>query len=251
MTNGEATVRRVALITGAAQGLGAAIAKALHGAGHRVIFADIDVAKVESVVAGLQSEDAAAVPIDVRDKPSIERAAAICEERFGPVEILVNNAALTRATDFFDLSIDEWDDLMAVNLRSHFLTAQVIAAGMMERGFGRIINMTSVAGQRGGPGVQGLHYATSKAGIIGATRYLAQLFAEGGVTVNAIAPGPIQTEQTALAPPDRVARVAAQVPLKRFGNPSEVGALAVYLASDAAGFVTGATIDINGGILMR
>ncbi len=195
---------------------------------------------------------------DVRDKDSVAAAVAACEARLGPVDILVNNAARTQARPFFDMDLSEWDDVLATNLRSIVITTQVTAQGMMQRGWGRIINVASIAGQRGGPQVQGAHYASSKAGIIGLNRYLAHLFAAGGVTVNVIAPGTIMTEQireesswAALAPPEKLALVLSQVPLGRIGKAEEVGSLAAYLASDGAGFITGATLDINGGVLMR
>lgn len=246
----RAETGRVALVTGAAQGLGAAIARALHGAGHRVALADLDEARAQGVAQAL-GEGALALPLDVRDPASVRAAMAACASALGPVDILVNNAARTQARDFLAITPEEWDDVLAINLRSLLLTAQAAAPGMMDRGWGRIVNLTSVAGQRGGPQVQGAHYAASKAGIIGMTRTMAHLFAPRGVTVNAIAPGPILTEQTALAPPEKLAMVMAQLPVGRIGTAEEVGALAVWLASEAAGFVTGATLDINGGLLMR
>ena len=241
---------RVAFVTGAAQGLGAAIACALHGAGHKVVLADLNQPQAEEVAKSLGAR-ALAVATDVRSKASLAAAIAEAEAAFGPIDILVNNAARTQARDFFAMETDEWDDVVATNLRSCVLTCQLLAQGMMDRGWGRIINVTSIAGQRGGPQVQGAHYAASKAGIIGLTRYLAHQFAPRGVTVNTIAPGTILTEQTALAPPDKVALVVSQIPLGRIGQADEVGALAVYLTSGAAGFVTGTTADINGGVLMR
>lgn len=242
--------RRVAFVTGAAQGLGAAIATALHSAGHKVVLADLNHVKAAALAQSL-GEGAMAVAADVRNKASLAAAIAQAEAAFGPIDILINNAARTQARDFFAMEPEEWDDVLATNLRSVVLTCQLLAQGMMARGWGRIINVTSIAGQRGGPQVQGAHYAASKAGIIGLTRYLAHQFATGGVTVNTIAPGTILTEQTALAPPDKVALVVSQIPLGRIGQADEVGALAVYLTSEAAGFVTGMTADINGGVLMR
>jgi 3-oxoacyl-[acyl-carrier protein] reductase len=246
----RAETGRVALVTGAAQGLGAAIARALHAAGHRVALADLDPAKAQAVAEGL-GDGALALALDVRDPASVGAAVAGCAAALGPVDILVNNAARTQARDFFAITAEEWDDVLAINLRALLFTAQAVAPGMIERGWGRIINLTSVAGQRGGPQVQGAHYAASKAGIVGMTRTMAHLFAPNGVTVNAIAPGPVLTEQTALAPPEKLAMVKAQIPAGRIGRAEEVGSLAVWLASEDAGFVTGATVDINGGLLMR
>jgi 3-oxoacyl-[acyl-carrier protein] reductase len=236
---------RNAFITGGAQGLGLAIARALHGAGHSVTVGDLNVAKAEAAAATLPG--ALAVELDVRRKDSFAAALATT----GPVDILVNNAARTQARDFFAMEAEEWDDVLNTNLRSVVFGAQVFAPGMMMRGWGRILNLASIAGQRGGPQVQGAHYAASKAGIIGLTRYLAHQFAPHGVTVNTIAPGTILTEQTALAPPDKVALVVGQIPMQRIGQAEEVGALAAFLASDDAAFITGTTQDINGGVLMR
>ncbi len=240
---------RTAFVTGAAQGLGLAIARSLHAAGHRVVLADLNLGKVMAAAEALPGS--LAVSLDVRDKPSFATAIAQAEAAFGPVDILVNNAARTQARDFFAMEPDEWDDVLATNLRSVIFGAQLTAKGMMSRGWGRILNLASVAGQRGGPQVQGAHYAASKAGIIGLTRYLAHQFAPHGVTVNTIAPGTILTEQTALAPPEKVALVVGQIPLGRIGQAEEVGHLAAFLASDHAAFITGTTQDINGGVLMR
>ncbi len=236
---------RTALITGAAQGLGLAIARALHATGHRVILADINLAKVQSAAATLLG--ARALPLDVRDKSSF--AAALAQT--GPIDILVNNAARTQARDFFEMTGEEWDDVLNTNLRSIVFAAQTFAPAMIAAKWGRILNLASIAGQRGGPQVQGAHYAASKAGIIGLTRYLAHQFAPHGITVNSIAPGTILTEQTALAPPEKVALVVSQIPIQRIGQAEEVGHLAAFLASDNAAFITGTTQDINGGVLMR
>lgn len=236
---------RTAFVTGAAQGLGLAIARALHAAGHSVTIGDLSFDKAEAAAATMPG--VLALPLDVRRKDSFADALAT----IGPVDILVNNAARTQARDFFAMVAEEWDDVLATNLRSVVFGAQVFAPGMIERRWGRILNLASIAGQRGGPQVQGAHYAASKAGIIGLTRYLAHQFAPHGVTVNTIAPGTILTEQTALAPPEKVALVVGQIPMQRIGQAEEVGALAAFLASDDAAFITGTTQDINGGVLMR
>lgn len=239
---------RTAFVTGAAQGLGLAIARALHAEGHRVVLAD---KTTEAVNARAAEMGTLAVTLDVRDKASFAAAIAEAVAAFGPIDILVNNAARTQARDFFAMEAEEWDDVLATNLRSVVFGCQLTAQGMMARGWGRILNLASIAGQRGGPQVQGAHYAASKAGIIGLTRYLAHQFAPRGVTVNTIAPGTILTEQTALAPPEKVALVVGQIPIGRIGQAEEVGALAAFLASDRAAFITGTTQDINGGVLMR
>lgn len=236
---------RHALITGGAQGLGLAIARALHAAGHSVSIGDVNLAKAEAAAATMPGT--LAIPLDVRQKDSFAAALAA----IGPVDILVNNAARTQARDLFDITVEEWDDVLATNLRAILLATQIFAPGMIDRNWGRILNLSSIAGQRGGPQVQGAHYAASKAGIIGLTRYLAHQLAPHGITVNTIAPGTILTEQTALAPPDKVALVVGQIPMQRIGQAEEVGHLAAFLASDNAAFITGTTQDINGGVLMR
>ncbi len=236
---------RTALVTGAAQGLGLAIARALHAAGHSVTMADINLEKAEAAAATLPG--ARAIPLDVRRKDGFAGALAT----IGPVDILVNNAARTQARDLYEITAEEWDDVLATNLRSILFATQTFAPSMTAAKWGRILNLASIAGQRGGPQVQGAHYAASKAGIIGLTRYLAHGLAPHGITVNTIAPGTILTEQTALAPPEKVALVVGQIPLGRIGQAEEVGALAAFLASDDAAFITGTTQDINGGVLMR
>ena len=236
---------RTALVTGAAQGLGLAIAHALHAAGHSITIADLNLDKAEAAAATLPGT--LAIPLDVRETDSFAEALATT----GPVDILVNNAARTQARDLFEITVEEWNDVLATNLRSILLATQTFAPGMIDRKWGRILNLASIAGQRGGPQVQGAHYAASKAGIIGLTRYLAQQMAPHGITVNTIAPGTILTEQTALAPPEKVALVVGQIPLGRIGQADEVGHLAAFLASDEAAFITGTTQDINGGVLMR
>lgn len=241
---------RTALVTGAAQGVGAAIARALLAEGHRVVLGDLNAAKAEALAAELEP-GAMAVPLDVRSKPSFAAAAEAAERRFGPIGIFVSNAARTQARDLFEITPEEWDDVLATNLRAVLFGCQILAPGMMARGWGRILTLASVAGQRGGPQVQGAHYAASKAGIIGLTRTLAHQLAPHGITVNTIAPGTILTEQTALAPAEKVALVVGQIPLGRIGQAEEVGHLAAFLASDRAAFITGTTQDINGGVLMR
>lgn len=246
--------KQPALVTGAGQGLGAGIAAALHRAGHPVAIVDIDADRAKRTLERISAAGGApatAIAADVRDPGSVRSAVDTCESTLGPVGVLVNNAALTRAVPFMELSVDEWDEVLAVNLRSVLLCSQAVVPAMRRQGWGRIINLTSVAGQRGGPQVQGPHYASSKAGIIGLTRYLGYELAPEGITVNAVAPGPIETEQTKAAPPEKLRAVASQIPVGRLGDPEEVGELVVYMASASAGFMVGATVDFNGGLVMR
>ncbi len=236
---------RAAVVTGAAQGLGEAIARALHARGATVVLADLNLEGAEGVAASL-GERARAVECDVRSKESLRRVLGDA----GRVDVMVNNAARTVARPFWEIEPDEWDDVLAVNLRGVFFGCQLAGAHMRERGRGRIINLSSLAGQQGGT-LAGAHYAASKAGIVVLTKIAAQELAPHGVTVNAIAPAAVRTPVMDDLPADRLEAVRQRIPVGRFGEPEEVGALAAFLASDDAGYITGATLDVNGGLLMR
>jgi 3-oxoacyl-[acyl-carrier protein] reductase len=241
-----------ALVTGAGQGLGRAIARALHATGHPVAVTDVDGARATAIAAELDPEGAtaAAWTLDVRDRPGWVETIDAVEERLGPVAVLVNNAALTVSRPVLEIAEDEWDDVLAVNLKGVLLGCQVVAPRMRDRGAGRIVNLASLAGQQGGV-VAGAHYAASKAGIIVLTKILAKELGGDGVTVNAVAPAAIEGPQLASVPAERQDAMRATIPVGRFGREDEVAAAVVYLAGDAAGYVTGATLDINGGLFMR
>lgn len=247
-----ANVERTALVTGAAQGLGEAIAAGLHAAGHRVMLAGRDLDRAERTAAGIDpsGKRAAATRVDVLDRASIERAVDATETRFGSLEVLVNNAARSVIRPLWEVEAEEWDEVLATNLRSVLFATQIAGPGMRERGFGRIINHASIAGQQGGL-VMGAHYAASKAGMIVLTKIAAQELAPSGVTVNAIAPAAIDGPFMRTLGEERIEAFAERIPVRRVGRPEEVAALAVYLASDDAGYMTGATLDLNGGVLMR
>lgn len=244
---------KVALITGAAQGLGEAIARELHAGGLRVAVADINVSGATKVAGSLDpsGQSALAIALDVREKSAFESARDRLVDVWGQIDVVVNNAALTRTTPVMQIGAGEFDEVMSVNLRGTFFGCQVFGEYLRQRGAGRIINIASQAGQVGGT-VTGAHYAASKAGIIVLTKIFAKELAGAGVTVNSVAPGPIDLPQTrASLPSEHLAAIGRAIPVGRMGDPAEVAAVVAWLASDRASFVTGATWDVNGGLLMR
>jgi 3-oxoacyl-[acyl-carrier protein] reductase len=240
---------RIALVTGAGQGIGQAIALDFRSQGAVVYVLDVDAARAEAAAAAL-GDGAMPLAADVRDRPQLETAHAEVISRHGQLDILVNNAALTINRSVWEIGEEEWDDVLAGNLRGVLFGCQIAGAAMRNRGSGRIINLTSLAGQQGGL-VAGAHYAASKAGIIVLTKIFARELAPFGVTVNAVAPAAIDGPVMQSLGAERVEALAASIPLGRVGTASEVAAAVTYLASDAAGFVTGATVDVNGGVFMR
>lgn len=243
---------RTAIVTGAARGIGEAIARAFYAEGAAVSVADIDEARAAGVAASLDpaGERAWAAPLDVRSRQALE---AVCEDaldRTGRLDILVNNAAVTISRSLWEIEADEWDDVLAVNLRSVLFGCQIAGPLMRAEGWGRIINIASLAGQAGGL-VTGAHYAASKAGIIVLTKIAAKALAADGVTVNAIAPAAIEGPIMDAMPREQVEQLPRTIPVGRVGTPAEVASLATFLASYDAGYITGATLDINGGLLMR
>ena len=241
---------QVALVTGASRGIGRAIALELGRLGATVIGTATSEAGAADIQAGL---DAAGVSgrglmLNVTDAAACEAALADIEKAFGPVLILVNNAGITRDKFFPKMEKGQWDAVIATNLTSLFNVTHTISPKMAERGWGRIINISSVNGVKGQAGQT--NCSAAKAGVIGFTKALAAELATKGVTVNAIAPGYIGTDMVMAIKQEVRDSIVATVPVGRLGRPDEIGSLVAYLASDQAGYITGATININGGLHM-
>ena len=243
---------RVALVTGAAQGIGAAIADTLHRRGVKVAVADvrIDAAARTSAAIDPSGTRALAVEMDVRSRASVARAFEAVEASLGPIDILVNNAAITAQGSVWEIEPEEWDDVLTVNLRGTLLCCQIAGPAMAERGYGRIVNLASLAGQQGGT-VAGAHYAASKAGILVLTKILAKELAGKGVTVNAVVPAAIRGPVMDTMPSERLTALETAIPVGRFGEAAEVAALVAFVCSSDAAYITGAALDINGGLGMR
>jgi 3-oxoacyl-[acyl-carrier protein] reductase len=236
---------RVALVTGSSRGIGRAIALRLAEAGADIVVNFLDrseEAQAVEVAIGRLGRRCIGIQADVSSRADVERLVAASQDRLGPVEILVNNAGIARPQPIEEITEKDWDEVIAVNLKSCFLMTQAVLPGMRARQWGRIVNLSSVAAQVGG--IVGPHYAASKAGMLGLTHFYAQRLAREGITVNAIAPALIETEMVTSnlkARPDRI-------PIGRFGSPAEVAEAAAMLAGNA--YMTGQTINVNGGWFM-
>lgn len=242
---------RTALITGGGRGVGEAIAREIHAGGGRVAVSDVDLAVAEEVARSLDASGETAMPLllDVRSKGDFIAARDRLVAAWGKIDIVVNNAGFAKRTPTEDISPEEFDEIVQINMRSVFLSCQIFSEHMRGNGYGRIVNITSLAGQNGGT-VASPHYAASKAGAIMLSKYFARHLAGTGVTVNAIAPGPIDTAKARLSP-EQIAGVEAELPVGRFMAVSEIAAAAALLASDRGGFFVGATLDMNGGLYLR
>ena len=233
---------RTAFVTGANRGIGLACAKALAAAGARVILAARDVAKLEAASAEIPGSSW--VRIDMASQDSIREAFA----KAGKVDILVNNAAITKDGLALRMKKDDFDAVLATNLTGAFLAIQQVMQAMLKERWGRIINISSIVGETGNPGQA--NYVASKAGLIGLTKSLAQEIASRNITVNAIAPGFIDTDMTAALSDQLKQNMLAHIPLKRFGKSEDVAAAVKFLASEEAGYITGAVLNVNGGMYM-
>ncbi|KMJ54849.1 3-ketoacyl-ACP reductase [Vogesella sp. EB] len=239
--------KRIALVTGGMGGIGTAICKALADSGHIVATTYSKPGKDQAWLADMKGQgyDFHAFQCDVSDFDSCQQAVAAITEQLGPVDVLVNNAGITRDASFRKLGKADWDAVISTNLDSVFNVCKPVVESMLERGFGRVINISSINGQKGQFGQT--NYSAAKAGMHGFTMALAQEVARKGVTVNTISPGYIGTDMVMAVPEDVRNKIIAQIPVGRLGQPEEIAGLVNYLASDLAGFMTGADFAINGG----
>jgi 3-oxoacyl-[acyl-carrier protein] reductase len=242
--------QRTALITGASRGIGRACAEALAAAGNRVVLAARDLAKLEEVAVSIRAAggEAHVVTLDLANPESIPQAFAEAVSKAGAIQILVNNAAVTKDGLALRMKRTDFDQVLQINLVSAFACVQQVLSSMMRERWGRIINISSVVAQAGNAGQA--NYVASKAGLIGMTKALAQEMASRNVTVNAVAPGFIDTDMTQVLPPEIKEKILQQIPLRRMGRAEDVAAAVKFLASDEAAYITGHVLNVNGGMYM-
>lgn len=241
---------RTAFITGASRGIGRACALALAQAGARVAVAARNAEQLETLAGEIRAQGHQAFPavIDLANPESIKEAIAKTAKDFGAITILVNNAGITKDNLALRMKKDDWDAVIATNLTGAFLAIQQVLQGMMRERWGRIINISSVVGESGNPGQA--NYVASKAGLIGLTKSIAQEMGSRNITVNAVAPGYVETDMTHGLSDELKQKMLANIPLKRIGRPEDVAAAVRFLASEEAGYITGHVLDVNGGIYM-
>ncbi|MEM9758910.1 MAG: 3-oxoacyl-ACP reductase FabG [Pseudomonadota bacterium] len=239
---------RIALVTGASRGIGAAIASALVDGGSRVVGTATSDAGASAIDDRLSASGGCGMRLDVSDAQSVASTLAAIGERFGPPQILVNNAGITRDNILMRMKEDEWQDVIDTNLSSLYRLSKAVLRGMTKNRWGRIVNITSVVGAMGNAGQS--NYAATKAGAAGFTRALAREVGARNITVNAVAPGFIDTDMTRALSDDQRGVMLAQIPLGRLGDAQEIAALVAFLCSDAAGYITGETVHVNGGMYM-
>lgn len=238
---------KIALVTGASGGIGGAIARRLHGQGATVVLSGTRAEALEAL-AGELGERAVVMTCNLGDPAETEALVGRVEGEAGQIDILINNAGLTRDGLALRMKDADWQQVLDVNLTAAFRLTRTALKGMMKRRWGRIIAITSIVGVTGNPGQA--NYAASKAGLIGMTKSLAQEVATRGITLNCVAPGMIETAMTAALNEQQRARILTAIPLQRLGNPDEIAAAVVYLASEEAAYVTGQTLHVNGGMAM-
>ena len=236
-----------ALVTGASGGIGSAICAALAGQGARLAVSGSNVEKLEAYRASLGG-DHVAIPCNLGDTDSVEALIPAALEQLGKIDILVNNAGVTRDNLAMRMKDEDWEDVIRINLEAAFRLMRAATKPMMKARFGRIITITSVVGATGNPGQ--INYAASKAGLVGMSKALAAELASRNVTVNCVAPGFIATAMTAELPDAQKEALNARIPMGRMGEGSDIGAAVAYLASREAGYVTGHTVHVNGGMAM-
>jgi len=237
---------RVALVTGSTRGIGRAIAETLVGCGARVAVVGRDRAKAGEVSESIGG--AGGFACDVADPASVEALVTEVEKTVGGIDILVNNAGLTRDNLMMRLKNDDWDVVLNTNLRGAFVAVRSVSRGMIKRRWGRIINIASVVGLVGNKGQS--NYAASKAGLIGFTKSVAKELASRNVLANVVAPGFVETDMTAAMTAEARATLSKQIPLERLGTPSDIAGTVAFLASDAASYITGQVIIVDGGMVM-
>jgi 3-oxoacyl-[acyl-carrier protein] reductase len=242
--------QRTALITGASRGIGLACAQTLAAAGHKVILAARNPDKLNEAAEALraQGHSAHAAVLDLSDAASLPGTLKAILSAHGPVHILVNNAGVTRDGLSMRMKLEDFEAVIRTNLTGAFLCAQGVMPGMIKERWGRIINIASVVGEMGNAGQA--NYVASKAGLIGLTKTLALELASRGITVNAVTPGFIETDMTAVLSEEVKEKMLGVIPLKRFGQPSDIAAAVSFLASEGAGYITGHALKVNGGMYM-
>ncbi len=236
---------RKAVVTGAARGIGLAIAARLADDGARVSLWDVDRARLETTAADFGGE-AHGVVVDVTDEAAVQAAAEESEAALGPIDILVNNAGIAGSSlKTWEYSLEEWNRVLALDLTGVFLCCRAVVPGMMARGYGRVVNVASIAGKEGNPNASA--YSAAKAGVIGLTKSLGKETAGSGVIVNCITPAAVKTEIFDQITEEHIQYMLSKIPLGRFGLVEEIAALVAWLASDECSFTTGAVFDISGG----
>ena len=243
--------KKIVLVTGASRGIGRAIAESFAAAGATVIGTATTDDGAKNIDSYLQEAGATGVGrrLDVRDLDSCEKTLDGIEKEFGPIGVLVNNAGITRDNLLMRMKEEEWDDIMNTNLKSIFRLSKLVCRGMMKARSGRIINITSVVGTMGNAGQT--NYAAAKAGIVGFSKSLARELGSRNITVNCVAPGFIDTEMTQVLPEEQKKVLTNQIPLARVGDVADIAGATLFLASDLAAYITGATLHVNGGMVME